>query len=108
MVNIEAGSEAGINAGKTLYIKLEGENTINSTTYGITSKYCYIQGPGSLYVKGQYGIDAHLSKLFISDGAQVTAEGTTRYAIDGQETTISGENTVRLSRPKAPNMSMAR
>ena len=36
--NIEAGSEAGINAGKTLYIKLEGENNINSTTYGIASK----------------------------------------------------------------------
>ena len=92
--NIEAGSEAGINAGKTLYIKLEGENTINSTTYGIASKYCYIQGPGSLYVNGKYGIDAHLSKLFISDGAQVTAEGSTQYAINGQETTISGENTV--------------
>ena len=92
--NIEAGSEVGINAGKTLYIKLEGENTINSTTYGIASKYCYIQGPGSLYVKGQYGIDAHLSKLFISDDAKVTAEGSTQYAINGQETTISGENTV--------------
>ena len=92
--NIEAGSEAGINAGKTLYIKLEGENTINSTTYGIASKYCYIQGPGSLYVNGKYGIDAHLSKLFISDDAKVTAEGSTQYAINGQETTISGENTV--------------
>ncbi|MBQ9294289.1 MAG: leucine-rich repeat domain-containing protein [Bacteroidaceae bacterium] len=92
--NIEAGSEAGINAGKTLYIKLEGENNINSTTYGIASKYCYIQGPGSLYVNGKYGIDAHLSKLFISDDAKVTAEGSTQYAINGQETTISGENTV--------------
>ena len=92
--NIEAGSEAGINAGKTLYIQLEGENTINSTTYGIASKYCYIQGPGSLYVNGKYGIDAHLSKLFISDDAKVTAEGSTQYAINGQETTISGENTV--------------
>lgn len=92
--NIEAGSEAGINAGKTLYIKLEGENTINSTTYGIASKNCYIQGPGSLYVNGKYGIDAHLSKLFISDDAKVTAEGSTQYAINGQETTISGENTV--------------
>ena len=92
--NIEAGSEAGIEASKTLYIKLEGENTINSTTYGIASKYCYIQGPGSLYVNGKYGIDAHLSKLFISDDAKVTAEGSTQYAINGQETTISGENTV--------------
>ena len=100
--NIEAGSEAGIGASKGLstqidevIIKLEGENTINSTTRGLEfSKPAYIQGPGSLYIKGQYGIDAHLSKLFISDGAQVTAEGTTRYAIDASETTISGENTV--------------
>jgi Leucine-rich repeat (LRR) protein len=93
--NIEAGSEAGIGASKALYIKLEGENTINSTTRGLeSSKPAYIQGPGSLYIKGQYGIDAHLSKLFISDDAKVTAEGTTRYAIDASETTISGENTV--------------
>ncbi|MBO7120437.1 MAG: hypothetical protein J6W03_08990, partial [Bacteroidaceae bacterium] len=42
----------------------------------------------------KYGIDAHLSKLFISDDAKVTAEGSTQYAINGQETTISGENTV--------------
>ena len=93
--NIEAGSASGISASKTLYLKLLGDNTINSTTRGLEfSKPAFIQGPGSLYAKGQYGIDAHMSKLFISDEAQVTAEGTTRYAIDGQETTISGENTV--------------
>lgn len=92
--NIEAGSAIGISASKTLYLKLVGENNINSTTCGIASKYCNIQGPGSLYVKGKYGIDAHLSKLFISDDAKVTAEGSTQYAIDASETTISGENTV--------------
>ncbi len=93
--NIEAGSASGIKASNSLYLKLVGDNTINSTTRGLeSSKPAYIQGPGSLYIKGQYGIDAHLSKLFISDGAQVTAEGTTRYAIDASETTISGENTV--------------
>ena len=91
--NIEAGSEAGIGASKALYIKLEGENTINSTAYGISNstRSCYIDGPGSLNVKGQYGINC--GKLYITD-AQVTAEGTTRYAIDASETTISGENTV--------------
>ncbi len=93
--NIEAGSASGIKASNALYLKLLGDNTINSTTRGLEfSKPAFIQGPGSLYAKGQYGIDAHMSKLFISDEAQVTAEGTTRYAIDGQETTISGENTV--------------
>lgn len=91
--NVNTGSDQGI-SGNNLNIKLIGKNTINSTTYGIASKYCYIQGPGSLYVKGKYGIDAHLSKLFISDDAKVTAEGSTQYAIDASETTISGENTV--------------
>ncbi|GEM_PF-667359 len=91
--NIEAGSASGIEASKALYIKLDGENTINSTTYGIrnSTRSCYIDGPGSLNVKGQYGINC--GKLYITD-AQVTAEGTTRYAIDASETTISGENTI--------------
>ena len=91
--NIEAGSEIGIGA-KTLYLKLLGENNVSSTTRGLASKTAYIEGPGSLNISGQYGIDAHLSKLFISDGAKITAEGSTRYAIDGQETTISGKETV--------------
>ena len=92
--NIEAGSEIGISAGKTLYLKLLGENNVSSTTRGLASKTAYIEGPGSLNISGQYAIDAHLSKLFISNGAQITAEGSTRYAIDGQETTISGKGTV--------------
>ena len=92
--NIEAGSEIGISAGKTLYLKLLGENNVSSMASGLASQTAYIEGPGSLNISGQYGIDAHLSKLFISDGAQITAEGSTRYAIDGKETTISGKETV--------------
>ena len=92
--NIDAGSEIGITAGKTLYFKLLGENNVSSTASGLASQTAYIEGPGSLNISGQYGIDAHLSKLFISNGAQITAEGSTRYAIDGKETTISGKETV--------------
>ena len=92
--NIDTGSDQGI-SGNNLNIKLIGENTVIGNNGGIAgSSRIYIQGPGSLYVKGQYGIDLHLAKLFISDDAKVTAEGTTRYAIDGKETTISGEGTV--------------
>ena len=92
--NIEAGSENGIE-GTRLRIKLIGENHVSSTKKGIGfgNTYCYIEGPGSLYTTGQYGIDA-TSKLYISDGAQITAEGSTRYAIDSKETIISGKKTV--------------
>ena len=92
--NIDAGSEIGISAGKTLYLKLLGENNVSSTKSGLASQTAYIEGPGSLNISGQYGIDAHLSKLFIRDGAHITAEGSNRYAIDGKETTISGKETV--------------
>ena len=92
--NIDAGSAIGISAGKTFYLKLLGENNVSSTASGLASQTVYIEGPGSLNISGQYGIDAHMSKLFISDGAQITAEGSTRYAIDGKETTISGKGTV--------------
>ena len=92
--NIEAGSEGGIE-GTRLRIKLIGENHVSSSTKGIGfgNTYCYIEGPGSLYTTGQYGIDA-TSKLYISDGAQITAEGSTRYAIDSKETIISGKETI--------------
>ena len=92
--NINTGSDQGIKSNN-LNIKLIGENTVIGNNGGIAgSSQIYIQGPGSLYVKGQYGIDLHLAKLFISDDAKVTAEGTTRYAIDGKETTISGDGTI--------------
>jgi len=92
--NVNTGSDQGI-SGNNLNIKLIGENTVIGNNGGIAgSSRINIEGPGSLYVKGQYGIDLHLAKLFISDDAQVTAEGTTRYAIDGKETTISGAQTI--------------
>lgn len=92
--NIDGGSANGIE-GTRLRIKLIGENHVSSSTKGIGfgNTSCYIEGPGSLYTTGQYGIDA-TSKLYISDGAQLTAEGSTRYAIDSKETIISGKETV--------------
>ena len=93
--NITADSAVGIEGSKSLYIQLVGDNMINSAKSGIqlSTHYLYIDGPGSLYVKGkgQYGI--HCGKLNITD-AKITAQGTTRYAVDANETTISGRESV--------------
>jgi hypothetical protein len=87
---IDTGSDNGI-SGSNLNIRLLGENTVVGKNRGIYQSGKYIEGPGSLYVKGQYGIECN--RLSITD-AQVTAEGTTRYAIDADQTTLNGAQTI--------------
>jgi hypothetical protein len=77
-----------------LSIKLVGENILTGAEDGIrfsTLEPSTIEGPGTLQVSGGVGIRG--DKFTICGGANVTVEGTSRWAIFGQ-LTVSGEETV--------------
>jgi len=94
--NIETDDSRVVNAESMpgLSIKLVGENILTGAEDGIrfsTLEPSTIEGPGTLQVSGGVGIRG--DKFTICGGANVTVEGTSRWAIFGQ-LTVSGEETV--------------
>ena len=97
--NIDGGtSQYGIDARFPINILLEGENNVKGSVGIFLTGESHIKGPGSLNASGRFNSPV----IFIEDSAQVSAEGTERYAIakrlsSSEEVVIRGSETfVRL------------